>query len=573
MKRIPLILVSVLLVCLFYSPAFCQTPNTSQELSGIERTRQLREREKALEQQLEKKKKKPEIEEKVPPEVAPAAPSEKVNITKINIAGVTLFPKKEIDAVAKPFEGNELSLNEMQRIADLITELYRKKGYITSRAYIPPQRIESGTLEIRVIEGKMGNVEVKDNYYYKNYLYKKKLKILNKGQSFNYFILAKALRRINEQPDRTVKAVLVPGKEPGQTDIILETKETLPIHAEWDFDNYGTRYIYYDRYNFSATHNNLSGNDDIFNFRYTITEADAYKLIGGSYILPVTDTAKIGASAFWSKVHLLEDYKALDVRGESELFSLFATQRIIDEENCTTNLSAGFDFKDIFNYQFNNETSRDKMRVLKVGLDTDVTDPLGRSIVTHEIDMGIPCFIFGLKPKDIRASRPGSGGEFAKYVLNFFRLQPMPFESMIMCKNQLQVTSMTMTSTEEFQLGGIVNVRGYPPAELVGDYGLSTTVEWYFPPYFLPKDLKIPFTKTTFYNAVRLVAFYDYGNVMLRHPLPTEKRLNQLSDFGWGIRFNLPKNFSFRVDFACPVNKQSSDGKDIRTLMQISANL
>ena len=148
----------------------------------------------------------------------------------------------------------------------------------------------------------------------------------------------------------------------------------------------------------------------------------------------------------------------------------------------------------------------------------------------------------------------------------------MPFSSTILFKNQLQVSSNVLTATEQYQIGGIINVRGYPSAELVGDNGFSSSVEWYFPPYIIPKDLKIPYTKTTFYDAVRIVAFYDYGMVHLRTPGPSEKKFNQLSDFGWGVRFNLPKNLSLKAEFACPVSKQASDGKDMRTWLQVSAN-
>ena len=310
----------------------------------------------------------------------------------------------------------------------------------------------------------------------------------------------------------------------------------------------------------------------MFNFKYILSEANAYQMIGGSYILPVTDTFNMGFSTFWSKLHLLDDYKALDIRGNSQIYSFFATQNIADEDNFNFNLNAGLDVKDIFNYQQGQESSRDRMRAAKVGYDIDVTDPLGRTIMSNEINIGLPGFMAGSQAKDDRASITGSGGEFVKFLFNVFRLQPMPFESMILWKNQAQVSTKVLTATEQYQIGGVINVRGYPIAELVGDQGASTAVEWSFPPYLLPKDIKIPFTQTKLYDAVRLVAFYDYGAVWLRKPGPTTKKFDQISDFGFGVRFNLPKHFFFKAEFACPINDQASDGKDIRSWIQISAN-
>lgn len=289
-------------------------------------------------------------------------------------------------------------------------------------------------------------------------------------------------------------------------------------------------------------------------------------------MLPMTDKLKVGFSALWSKLHLLNDYKPLDVRGKSGIYSLFATQNVFDEEKYNININYGFDIKDVYNYQYDQETSRDKMRVAKIGVDSDLTDPLGRSIITNGLEIGIPSFMGGLKAKDPRASRIGSGGEFVKYVMNLYRLQPMPFESNILSKNSLQVCNRPLTSTEQFQIGGIINTRGYPPAEFVGDIGFSTTTEWSIPVYILPKDAKIPSTQINLYDTIRLVAFYDYGCVRLNNPGDNSSKFNQLSDLGWGIRFNLPKHFNFRVDFAYPIGDGASDGKTNRTWMQISSN-
>jgi hemolysin activation/secretion protein len=127
-----------------------------------------------------------------------------------------------------------------------------------------------------------------------------------------------------------------------------------------------------------------------------------------------------------------------------------------------------------------------------------------------------------------------------------------------------------MTSTEQLQLGGIANVRGYPAAEKVGDYGVSTSAELSIPVYIIPKNIKIPFTKTMLYDAVRLVAFYDYGAVRLRRPLSTEKKFDQLSGAGFGVRFNLPRSVYLRADFAWALDKKPSDDNNFHAWLQAS---
>ncbi|MEI7751438.1 MAG: ShlB/FhaC/HecB family hemolysin secretion/activation protein [Candidatus Omnitrophota bacterium] len=569
-KLIGLLAFGVLFACSELSAA---PPPASQEMGGVERTRELEARSKRLTSQIQKPKKKPGIEEeKLPSEAAPSLPSEKVLIRKINVTGATILTEKEIADIVTPYQNKELPLAEMQKVADLITDAYRTQGYITSRAYIPPQKVEGNQFEIKVIEGKMGDVEVKGNRYFKSSVFKKKID-LKQGDFFNYSKLAKSLRLINSQPDRVAKAVLAPGKEPGQTDVVLDVKDNLPLHAGFTYDDYGSRYILRNRYQFSASSNNLLGFEDMLQFMYTFSEGGAYSLIGGNYIIPVTQKLRVGASALWSKLHLLDSYKPYDVKGNSELFSLFATQSLFEAENYSINLNGGFDIKNIYNYQQGTKTSYDKMRVAKMSVDADLTDRFGRSIFTNGVEVGIPGFMGGLKAKDPHSSSVGSGGAFVKYVMNLFRLQPMPFQSNILFKNQLQTSNRPLTSTEQFQIGGIINNRGYPPAEHVGDMGFSSSTEWSFPVYGLPKNIPIPYAKTTFYNATKLVAFYDYGNAyFLKNPGNIRKKFTSLSDLGWGVRFNLPRYLTLKLDVAYPLGPKPSDGKNQRVWLSVSAN-
>lgn len=572
-KKLQIVLLIILGLVLACPQSYAAPTPGSQEMGGVERTRELEARSKRLTAKIQQKKEKPGIEEEpLPPEAIPALPSEKVLIKNIVVTGATILSEKEIRDIVAPFENKELPLTEMQKVTDLITEAYRTQGYVTSRAYIPPQKIDGSKFEIKVIEGRMGDITVSGNRHYKSSLFKKKVS-LNKGDFFNYANLAKSLRKINEQPDRSAKAVLVPGKEPGTTDVVLEVKDSLPVHAGFTYDNYGSRYILRNRYQFSATNNNLFGFEDIFQFLYTMSEASAYSLIGGNYILPVTQKLRVGCSALWSKLHLLDSYKPNDVKGDSELFSLFASQSILDEEKYSVNLNGGFDIKNIYNYQQGTKTSYDKMRVAKMSVDADLADRYGRSIFTNGVEVGIPGFMGGLKAKDSHASSVGSGGAFVKYVMNLYRLQPMPFSSNLLFKNQLQTSNRALTSTEQFQIGGIINTRGYPPAEHVGDMGFSSSTEWSFPVYGLPKNLKIPHARTSFYDATKLLVFYDYGNTyFLKNPGNIRKKFTSLSDLGWGIRFNFQRYLSLKLDVAYPIGPKPSDGRRQRAWLSVAAN-
>jgi hemolysin activation/secretion protein len=129
----------------------------------------------------------------------------------------------------------------------------------------------------------------------------------------------------------------------------------------------------------------------------------------------------------------------------------------------------------------------------------------------------------------------------------------MPFSSDILWKNAFQYSNYDLLSVEQFQLGGISNVRGYDPAAYAGDSGVTSSFDWSFPLYFLPKDTVVPHSKSTFYDATRFVVFYDVGYASLHSPTGADEPSETLQSVGYGIRFNLLENFSARVEVAYPL--------------------
>ena len=555
-----LIITFVLITTFAFAQTAEQIPKTQEEI----------EKEKRLREKIEKEAPKVEIEEKIPAALlAPKAEEAKVFIKSITVTGVSFLSEQEVRKIVSNFENQELNLAQMQKVADLITDAYRKKGYITSRAYLPPQKIETGILEVRVLEGITGDIEVKGNRYFKKSIYLKKI-LLKKGSPFDYNILKKGVSKINASKDRNVRTILAPGKEPGKTDIVLEAKERLPLHIGFDFDNFGSRYIENDRYTLSFTHNNLLGLDDKLSFQYQLAQSKRYFLKNVRYLLPLTNTLELGAFLSFSRVKLGKEYKDLDTRGKSRIYGLFLNKSLLDEENITLGFNIGFDYKDARNYQNQVLTSEDRIRVLKLGADLDILDSFGRSLFSPEIDFGIPNIMGGLREQDPKSSRSGAGGKFIKTNLNIIRLQKMPFSSTILWKNQIQISPYILPSTEEFQIGGITNNRGYPPAEVVGDKGYASTLEWSFPFYPLPKQIKVPLSETKLYDALRVIIFYDWATARLRRPIGTEEKRRTLRSLGCGLRFNLAEDFSLRIETGWPLDNSPSDSDHAHTWIEVS---
>jgi len=483
---------------------------------------------------------------------------EKVLIKKIIVEDSKLLTQAQISAVTTNYENKALSIAGMQKIADLISDLYRAKGYPTSRAYVPAQTIKKdGILIIRVIEGKVGKIEIKGNKFFRSSIYKKKLN-LKTGEQFNYSDFQNSLTLINEKPDRFAKAVLMPGSEQGSTDIVLDVQDRLPLHAGYTYDNYGSRYVGRLRQSFFASHNNLFGFDDQFYFKYQRAHANLMESESGRYLLPITNKLDWGLSLSYTRTRLGREFYELKSIGKAVTAGMFLNYNLISTVSTDLRLNLAFDYKRVRNTILGVDISRDDGRVVRAGFDYDCTDSLGRTLLTAEVDQGVPMWN-GLRTKDTRATRIGSGGKFTKGVFNLYRSQPMPFSSNLLVKNSAQITRHTLTSTEAFQIGGPYSVRGYSPAEYAGDKGLYSAAEWSFPYYFIPKNAMVPFLKANIYDSSRFVLFYDWATVHQNNVQADEEKHSTINSIGFGTNFNF-NYISMKFEVAYPIhNPVSSD--------------
>ena len=437
---------------------------------------------------------------------------EKFFVKRIDVQGATILTNIEIDKIIVPYQGTMMTLNDAQKVADLITDIYRKKGFITSRAYVPPQTMKDNVLTIKTIEGRLGTVDIKGNKYFKTSLLKRELHLTQDGY-FNYSALQKSMVYINQHPDRTASTILVPGQEPGTTDVVLNVKDRLPIHAGFIYDNYGSRYIDSNRYALTFEDNNLLGFDDRMFAKVQTSDSNYMRFGQLQYVVPVTETLNIGAYGIYSNMKLTKEFAALEATGKARVLGLFFDKALIQEDNFEWRVNGGFDYKNISNDELGTLISRDKERVLKLGTELDITDRFGRTIISPEIDVGIPDFLNGMTAKDGLAARAGSGGSFQKWDMSVYRLQPLPLDTSLLWKNQAQWSHDTLPAAEEFELGGPTSVRGYGPDEAYGDKGLYSALEWSVPPYFIPDYMKVPFTQVALKDSLRFVTFYDLGFV------------------------------------------------------------
>lgn len=537
--------------------------------AGLEQARMEREQDQKDTLRRLEEEKKPSVDLEEKPPASSAKPGETpFLIEKIEVRTQTLPFAEDVRNLASRYEKKEVTLSQVQFLAEEITDLYRSRGYITCRAYIPPQRLENKVLNIEVLEGKLGDVKVQGLRYFRKENLTRFMERL-KAKVIQYEELEKSLRKMNFHPDREVRAVILPGKDLGTSDILLDAKDSFPFHVGAEVNNYGTKLTDRTRYGVTARHSNLFGFDDIFGFR--AQWGDDVESLSTQYVVPVgTYGTEIGASFNYTKVGVGREFEILDIEGIATGYKVFFSQPVWGNRFIDLTWTGAFEYKSIENTLLDMPSSRDDLRMFRTGINIDEVDAWGRTFVVNEFTFGTTSF--GASDKnDPRLSREGAGASFFKYngVLN--RIHPVYDSTYLFLRANAQFTPDRLLSAEQMDIGGVYSVRGYPQSDYLGDYGAGGSVELRVPCYFIPRDVKVPWTDVPLWNRINFVAFFDGAYAKTRRPAPGDIPSRTFFGAGGGIRIDLPRNFTARFEWAAPTGDKASDRSGSQFTFSISS--
>lgn len=506
-------------------------------------------------------KEKPEIvSEEEKEETVPADEGPFIILKWIHFEGNTIFSEKEFEKYSARYVGQKVSLAGLKTLARDITNHYRLQGYITSRAYVPPQDIVGDTLTIRIVEGLIDRIWVKGNRFFASHLYTGALRI-PKDRPFRYGDLENDLYFLNLKPDRKTRGYLIAGEKPGASDIMLTAEETLPVHLSYEFNNRGTKLTHRPRHLIHLDYNNFLGQGDSLWTTTSLAEEGAFGAGAWAYTFPLdTLRTQLHFDGSYSKSLLVKHLKPFEVAGESLLVSPGLTRSLVMTPGFTFDAYLGFEIKDSKTLIDDLKTSFDRLRILRTGPRFTWQDPRGRTFLNGDVHWGIPDFLGSNSEVDENASRPNAGGEFLTYTVDLARLQRLPWQSFLLLRGGAQLTNDDLPSPEQFRIGGAYTVRGYPESDSVGDYGYNFSSELNIPSFFLPKEWEVPFQNRKWRDSLRLVGFVDGGAAYFRErTFEGEVKKRFLLGTGFGVRLDLGRTFSLQLDLGWPLGDKSTD--------------
>jgi hemolysin activation/secretion protein len=469
-------------------------------------------------------------------------------VKKINLVGCESVSPKIFSPLIAKYENREVTLIELNILAKDIEQEYLKQGIIAA-VFVPPQDIKEGNVTLQVVEARMGELQIQDHKYFS----KKRLKYyweIPEGEILRYDKVSKSLKIMGKNPDREVKATLAAGKKKGTTDVVLTAKTNFPAHLTSSFDKEGNMFTGKSRLGFGFRHNNLLGLDDMLLSGYTFGED-----FSGAYAYHNIPISPFGTSLVYgysySEGTPKKEYTPFGVKSEARNASVSVYQDLYKKDNYLGEVFLDLDAKDKVIWMNTGTYNRDRLRIVRVGANLLLRGSNSITYVSPEVSQGV--LAFGASPENNTLASRGAKPSFNKFIIGVQHKRNLPLDLQASIKVKSQFSHQRLTPQEEFSLGGINSVRGYPPDDYLADNALLVNTELLIPAFFIPQSWRIPYAGESLRDETTVVAFLDYGHGCRIEALSTEKKSKDLLGVGGGLRFSLFNQALVRLEYGFPI--------------------
>jgi hemolysin activation/secretion protein len=427
------------------------------------------------------------------------------------IVGLTAVPDDQAQAFLSAYLARPLALEGINRVAEQFEQWLRSRGLFTARAYVPPQNIEQGTVELRVLEGVLEDISVKtapgtrlSEAMLRDFL----AQSLSPGSALTEERLERGLLLMNDLPSTSARAVLAPGKQVGGSRVVIEAAQGPVLTGSADLDNGGNRYTGAYRVAASLQVNDAYGLGDLWSLRGSASQGSSF--VRGAYNLPLgADGWRAGAALIASRYALCCDdaVKALDSNGSAAALSAYLSYPAVRSRLNNLNLVLNGAGRSFVNRSLGSTTSDKRSVSVSLSANGDHSDALSftglgaytsYSVQVSGIYLNLDRWAADQVQDASTAQTQGGSLKFYAQVSQVLRLDK---DATLYASALVQTASKNLDSSEKFALGGPQGLRAYPIGEASGDDAALLNLEW----------------RKEFTRPLGLLLFFDAGWVQLHH--------------------------------------------------------
>ena len=461
---------------------------------------------------------------------------------QFDVSGVTAIDFQKVIELLEPLAGKEITVGELIRHTDAITELYRGAGYALSFALIQSQDFRGGLVKVTVVEGYVGNTRIEGDAGNAATRIRDYAARIEAERPLTRATLERYLNLMTTVAGATIKPELtLPKRADGSTELVLNVGHKA-FRLDTGIGNLGTGV----HAMLTATANSLTPLAEQIQITTAIPRgSDHLEYYAASVAVPVgSDGLTVRADAYSYAANPENDSldaQNIDRRIHNQRAGLSVSYPFLLANRESLTGTAGFyaaHNNDTYTSRIthNQATFSNHLRVLRGELAyAQVGDGQSRRIAAA-VYKGVD----GLGAE--QSANSSYDLDFTRYTLTASQSFTLPYRFGLSLAALGQYSSDSLPTSEQLTFGGQRFGRGYPAGELGGDkgYGASIEVNRRF-------AVGLPYL-----HSITPYVLADYAHVRLnndRYALPTDT----LTSLALGLRVTDQRRYAFDVNLAKPV--------------------
>lgn len=481
-----------------------------------------------------------------------AGPGTTFIVRSVRLSGITAFSDLQLLPFVADLAGREVSLADLEAAAARVTAFYREHGFTVARAYVPAQKIQGGSVEIAVLEGRYGQVNLHNTSQISDSLIHGTLRAPAADGLIETAPLEHDLLLLNDLAGVQASATLAPGATVGTSNLVVAVAPNHPLSGTLEADNFGNRYTGEARFGGSIAAANLAGRGDLLSVRGLVTQDTGIWYGRAGYEIPLfANGLRLGAAYSHTYYSLGEDFRSLDADGDADIYTAFSQYPAIRSTRGNLDIQVSFNYFDLDDVIDATNTSNPReLRSYVLGLTGNLRDGFfGGGINAGSIAVGTGNLqLNDATAEQIDAVTAQTKGDFNTFMYSALRLQRLTDSLQLYVAVQGQLADQNLDASQKFVLGGPNAVRAYAQGEGVGDAGVLGTAE-----------LRYTLPARAWFAHPQLFAFFDAGRVTINEEqfLPGENDID-LYGAGIGMNVDIVGGFTLRGSIAWAVGSDSA---------------
>ena len=475
-------------------------------------------------------------------------------IRAFEVTGNSIFPAEKLLGLIKPFTGRGKTAADVEKARDAIEKFYHDAGYPTVLVNIPEQTLKHGVVRLQVIESRISSVRIKGNRYFTREKVMKDLPSFTPGSILYLPKVQEEIGRLNRNQDIKVEPSISPGRELGTIDVDLKVEDRLPLHGYLELNNRSSHDTSALRLNGMVRYDNLWQKEHSIALQYQTAplKPKEVQVAGVSYVMPspLHEDHQLAFFGIWSdsKTSFGEGFSVV---GRGQIAGMRYVLPLPQYKLYAHNITLGLDYKhfnqDIGFTTESGQTTHTPVSYLPLSFSYGASLPDeygGVTQFTGTLNLSFRGIVSD--ESEFERKRYKATANYIYATLGIQRTQKLPWGMGLLAKVDAQVSDQPLIDNEEYNAGGMENVRGYSESEAAGDDAVHGTIEVAFPDPFEKSGAGKWLQTSPF-------LFYDAAHLTVKDPLAGQTSSITLQGVGAGVRGSM-KHFEYEIDWAVALN-------------------